>query len=495
LPKCLESLLERLKKPGKNYTALKIFEDSNKKWPSYVTANADALAAFADTHFNLGNYDRSLELFVELVNLFPESDEGKNAVNMIGDIYMIKKMPLAAIKVYGAQAGEKPNDPFGLASRLRLAALGHSSEKLIDERKAVIFSYPDYFHPMKTYDDIIAKHPDTLHARDAMYQKAWLYNRRRQYIESVITLKDMMFMFPATKVLEPVHKLVQDNLFKMIRHQYGQKGYFAVINTYFENFDPFLVDVSEPDILLDVGEAYYEMGLYDRSLAKFIQAEQLDMAGRFRDRIRYYKGRAHASKGEYEKAIEMLAPFGDMLEGSELSPDALHLLGDIYNATGDAGNAVKTYMTAVSIEPEHERVSLTAYRTGLLFKSMGRHAQAATWFKMAITGYRPLVEQPDPYHVRESYYQLMEAYYRGGMYEQAIDFANHAVKRYPDSPHNRWALYIISDSEAMLSRDEEAVEMLKALAKDDGASIYGRVARASLDMTDWKLKHGELFDN
>ncbi|MFQ5432147.1 MAG: tetratricopeptide repeat protein [Nitrospinota bacterium] len=475
-------------------TALQIFEDSDRKWPTYVRSNSEALNAFADSYFQLRKYDRAEELYTELVNLFPEADEGKDAVNILGDIYAIRGQPETALKFYGILARRIPGEKAGLDARLRLAALGHADDKIVKEREAVIWTFPDYFHPMATYDDIIKNSAGTVQARDALYQKAWLFNQRKQYIESVLTLKEMMIKFPQTKVLDPVANLVRNNLYKLVREQHDQGGYYSILRIYYENFEPFFMDIKEPDVIAKIGDAYYEMGLYDRSIEKFDQLRDADKADRFGGLVRYGKGRAYAAEKKYAEAVEMLDPFAGMLDNSEYAPAALHLLGDIYNVQSEKEKAVKSYMRAIAIEPNGGRVSETAYKLGMLFKEEGRYRQAVNFFNKAITKYTPMGDMPDPFHVRESYYQLIEANYRDERFDDAIIFADHAVKRYPDQKQTSWALYVKSDSETELSEDEKAVASLRELAKKEPSTIYGKVASATIQVADWKLKYRELFN-
>jgi tetratricopeptide (TPR) repeat protein len=475
-------------------TALQIFEDSDAKWPTFVRSNADTLAAFADSYFQLRRYDRAIELYAELANFFPESDLGRDAINRIGDIYLIRGELEPALKLFGEQARRRPDDKAGLDARLRLAAMGHSPDKIISEREAVIWTFPDYFHPMESYEDIIKNHPETVQARDAMYQKAWLLGQRKQYIESILLLKEMMAAFPRTKLLDPVLSLVKENLYKIVRSHHSQQGYYSVLRIYYENFEPFFMEVKEPDVIIKVGDAYYEMGLYDRSIEKFDQARDADKAGRFKDRVRYSKGRSYVAQRKFAQAVEMLEPFSDILDNSAFAPDAMHLLGDVYNERADKAAAIKSYMRAMAIDPEHERVSETAYNLGILFKEDGRYRQAVNFFNMAINRYRPVGERPDPFHVQESYYQLIEANYRDERFDDAINFADHAVKRYPEHKQVTWALYVKSASETKLSEDEKAAESLKELAKKEPATIYGKVANATVQIADWKLKYRELFN-
>ncbi len=475
-------------------TALMMFEDSDKRWPTYVRSHADSLKFFADSYFFLEKYGKALERYRELANLFPDADEGKAAVNSIGDVYVEQKRHKDALTVWGIQARNKPDDDFGLESRLRLAALGHGADKVIDERKAVIWTYADYFHPEETYDYIIENYMGTNHARKALYQKAKLLFQQKRYIESVSVMKDLFINYEPTRTWEPAVSLVRDNLFELVRKYHDQDGFLTVLSTYYENFDPFFANIKDPSILIKIADAYHELGLYPRTLKKLEMTQRYDKLNRHSDRIRFMRGRTYAAQKEYEKASEILLPFMDEFRSAKIPAEAVHLLGDMQFATGDNKKATMTFLKAIALDRKHRRISESAYLLGVIYKRDGKYEKAVRYFRMAMDTYqksRP--GAPDEYHVRESFYQMIEARYLAGKYEAAIEMADLAAKKYPDNPQNNWAKYIKVDSQAKISRDEKAVETLTALIQEDPTSIYAKVASATVDNINWKSKHKDLF--
>ncbi len=163
-------------------------------------------------------------------------------------------------------------------------------------------------------------------------------------------------------------------------------------------------------------------------------------------------------------------------------------------ATGDNKKATMTFLKAIALDRKHRRVSESAYLLGVIYKRDGKYGKAVRYFRMAMDTYRKSRPgAPDEYHVQESIYQMVEARYLAGKYQAAIETADLAAKRYPESPQNNWAKYIKVDSQAKMSRDEKAVETLTALAQEDPSSIYAKVAAATVDNINWKAKHKELF--
>ncbi len=473
--------------------ALKVFEASDKKWPSYLKTDRMALYSFADTNFRLKKYDRANELFLELLNLFPGSAEGKEAINRLADIYIEHGDIRAAVKLLGMQARSAPEEPAGLASRLRLAALGQYPDKVVTAADSIIVSYNDYLDPMRTYNNIIRKHPTTMQAREALYQKAKMYYRQSRHIESVVTLKALMKRFPELATSPQVLDLIRINLFALVRDFNGQKGHFAVLYTYLDHFDPFFVGVRDPEVLMNVGDAYYEMGLFSRSLEKYVEAGKLENSAPFKDRITYGEGRAYAALQKHDEAVARLGHFvSGAMAKSTYATDAMHILAGMQEDKKDFPAAIVAYERATALEKDGPMATFAAYRAGLLHKKNGEYRKAIQSFEAAIAKFKP-VPPLDDYYYADSHFQMMECAYRAGMYKDAILFSERAQKLYPEAVQSRWARFVKSDSEVKLSEDEKSVASLRALDKEDTTSIYGRVAMASVGNIEWKEKNRNLF--
>ncbi|MDH5541867.1 MAG: tetratricopeptide repeat protein [Nitrospinota bacterium] len=476
-------------------TALKMFEDSNLKWPSFVMSNPDTLFRFADTYYQLNKFDEAMDLYVKLINLFPNGDEGRASVNRLADIYVSKNQPMEAMRILGIQARKIPELPHGLDSRLRLAALGHAPKKLIEPKDALIYDYPDYFEPYNTYNHIIKKHPNTPQSRNALFQKAKLLNQEKRYIESILALKKMMVDFPDSQMEEPVVKLVKNDLYELIHGLHEQEGFYTILATYYDNFDPFLTDIKDANVMVKVADAYSEMGLNDKALARFEEAERLDRQGFLKERIRLGKGTTLALLKRYDEAEETLLPFADLLDSSIHAPEAVHTLGDIYLIQKKNSEAMTTYVRAISLDQDFERVSKTAYYLGLMHKARHEYKNAITYFEMAVDKQEKMPGQADQWFVVESRYQLIESAYLSRDFDAVQKYSTAVLNLYPDDKQNSWVRYVRSDSQLKLSQDENATAELQDLVKGEPLSVYGRVASATLENIEWKLKHKELFAN
>ena len=473
--------------------ALKLFDSADKRWPSYIKQNPQTFYRYADTNLRLEKRDKARGLFADLANLYPNNINGLNAVNKLADIYLAEGKTTVAVKLLNMQARAWTDQPPGVESRLRLAALGQAGQKVITPEEAALTPYPEYFDPLAAYNDVIKKHPDWPYAQEAMFQKAKLYHRNKRYIESVVTLQGFMRTYPDQAASPPVIDLVKENLFEMVRNFHNQDGSFAVLYTYYGNFDPFFADVRDPEIVMNIADAYYGMGMFGRSYEKYHRAEEL-LKGEQPERIAFGKGRALAAMDDGAGAAAALAPFMGDYAKSAYTPYALQILGDLYTVRGNNSRALAVYRAGLDIAPAQGLLaSYTAYRAGMTSKLEKDYQGAIKYFKASIDRYKPYLDRIDDFYQKDSHFQLMEAAYRGGFYREAIDYSNDATAKFPKEKQAGWARFVKSDSEAKISEDEKALAGLRTIAKDEPSSVLGKVANATVNNADWKMKNRNLF--
>jgi len=480
-------------KDKKYKKALAVYEDSHQKWPTYRSTHSFTLNSFADTYYQLGRYEDAKKLYFDLINLYPKTGFGRNAVNRMSNILLKEDDLNTAVKLLGMQTRDNPRDDSGLESRLLLASLGHSPKKIIDERTSVIVNYNDYFKPEETYNNIISEFEGSKQAKSALFQKAKFLYERKRYINSIVTTKKLIINFPDSKYSKATKRLIQNNLYRIIETLHSQKGYYRLLAVYYSNFDPFLADVKDATIIAKVADAYYELGLYSRALEKYKHSARLDRQGLLKEMLRYKMGKSYNMMEAYKDAEESLYPFTSRWRNSVYAADALHLLGDVYYHQGETKKAIMAFNKALITNPKHLRVSKTAYLLGLIYKEKKNYKKAEINFKRAIRRYRKKVGEPEDGYIAESYYQLVESAYLSGNFSDAIKYSNRVVTLYKNNSQNSWAKYVKSDSEVKLSRDETAIASLKGLAEAEGSSVFGLVATATLENINWKNKNKDLF--
>jgi tetratricopeptide (TPR) repeat protein len=108
------------------------------------------------------------------------------------------------------------------------------------------------------------------------------------------------------------------------------------------------------------GTAYDNKGQYDRAIADYDKASQLNP----RDADVYLnRGNAYANKGQYDRAI---ADYDKAIELNPRDADAYNNRGLAYYKKGDRDKAITDYRKALQIDPKHKRAKASLKTLGIV---------------------------------------------------------------------------------------------------------------------------------
>ncbi|MBI3581987.1 MAG: tetratricopeptide repeat protein [Nitrospinae bacterium] len=479
---------------GRYADSIRAFDAAGKRWPEYLMADKEALFSYASANLKADKPEKAREIFSELLNIYPDSREGREALNKIADIWLAKGDKASAAKLLGMLARTSPETEEGLRARLKLASLGQKPEKLLSKSDAFLGLYPAYFEPLATYDDVIKKHPDQSPAPEAMYQKALMFYKDRRYAESISVVNEVMTGYPALSESRQLLELVKANISAMIRVYHEQGGNYEVLDAYYKNFDPYMRDVKDVETRMIIAEAYLETGMYTRAAEKFADLANSSGTARYLDRIYYGWGRAAAALGRYGEAARVLEKFEALAikGGSIYAAPAMVELGGVYENLKDASKATAAYMAAMKADENGPTWTYALYRTGLVQKDGGRYDEALKSFSDVIKR-RGSAPGSDAGPAGDAYFQRVDAAFLSKRYDLAVKFVDAALKANPGSPKKAWALYLKSSCLAGLNEDEKSVETSRTLAKGGPPQVYKDAALASVGGFEWKEKNSDLF--
>ena len=476
---------------GNYKEANNIFEESSKTWPTYPKAHPSTFMKMADTYYKLGMKDEAMEALISIANLFPGSNTGRKALLKIGDLYLDDKLKKDAVKIYESVAARFPDSDESALARLKMAMLGAEDPELL--KHSDIFDYTAFENPLKTFDEIREKYPDTL-GEQALRLKAKALASQKRYVASINAYKELLKSYPAVRMSDEVFSLVRDNFLKLIDVYHSNDGFLMVLATYYNNFDPFLKTIKEPDVLIKIADSFGAMTLYGRAADYYRLASENDRTGEYTPTAKFRFAKAKLYNNENIEAEELLRKYMEEYPKNPNSLSARHFLGMALYAQGKKAEAATEWRLALEKDTKHFMVANTAYRLGLMYKEDGRYSLSADAFNLASSAWKPEYKaQPEPDYIVDSRYQLAEAYYRDENYASAINQANRFKSTYPEDKRSLWMDYIISMSLDKVDKDEAAVAKLKELSDKDKESPIGRVAAARLKNAEWKKKNPGLF--
>ena len=170
-----------------------------------------------------------------------------------------------------------------------------------------------------------------------------------------------------------------------------------------------------PEILNNLGVAYFKKGLYNESIAAYEEAAKLDP--------NYYKsyfniGVSYNAKNDLKNA---LIYFNKSIEKSPSYVDAYYGAANCYFFGKDYENAFKLYLKTTEINPEF---AIGYNGAAASMHSLGKYTEAVKYYEKAIT-YKP--------DYIEAYRNLAGAYQAQGNREAAIRTLKTAHERFPDN--------------------------------------------------------------
>jgi len=477
---------------GKYKISDTIFREALKQWPTYPKSHPKIYYTIAMNRYKLGDVKQAIEDWYSIVNLFPTSLQARRAMLSIGDTYAEIGRKRKAANIFERAIRRYPKNDESVLAKMRLASLGAQNPDLL--KHSVIFDYSAFEKPFETLDEIIRKGPVKKFGQEALLRKGEAYTTRKRHLAAVIAFKELLRTIPDARMSDKVFNLVRVNFLEMIKSFYKEDGFFMVLLTYYDNFDPFLRSIKEPDVLLKIANSYSEMTLEDRAIEYYRLTNKFDKKQRLLPQTAFKIARATLRKGRYKKAARLLQLYLGQFPKNRFKITARHLLGDAIYEMGRPVQAATQWRLAIEADMGHPRVSKTAFKLANFFRKNKQYSMAIDSLNLAIDAYKPMgVKSEGERYIKDSYYQLAESYYLDRDYPDAIEQASSAKTRYRDDERNVWMDYIMSSSYEKINMDEQAMASLKIISKNNAASTVGKVASSRLDNFEWKRKNQDLF--
>ncbi|VAX16809.1 hypothetical protein MNBD_NITROSPINAE03-1835 [hydrothermal vent metagenome] len=478
---------------GKYKIADTIFREALKQWPTYPKSHPKVYFTIASNRYKLGAVKQAMEDWYSIVNLFPTSQQARRAMLSIGDVYVETGQKRKAANIFERTIIRYPKNDESVMAKMRLASLGAEDPDLLKHSR--IFDYSAFEKPFETLNNIIRKGPVKKFGQEALLRKGEAYTTQKRYLAAVIAFKELLRTIPDSRMSDKVFNLVRENFLEMIRAFYKEDGFFMVLITYYDNFDPFLRSIENPDILVKIAHSYSKMTLDDRAIEYYRLANKFDKKQTLLPQTAFKIAEATLRKGRYKKAERSLKLYLDQFRTSPYMITAWHLLGDAIYEQGRHVEAATQWRLALEADTGNPRVSKTAFKLANYFRKNRSYSMAIDSYNLAIDAHKPMgaSSSGEGFIIKESYYQLAESYYLDQDYPAAIQEASIAKTRYRDDERNVWMDYIMSSSYEKINMDEMAMASLKNISKNNSASTVGKVASSRLDNFEWKRKNPDLF--
>lgn len=478
---------------NRNYArAIKIYEDSMEKWPSYAQFHPDVIYNMGEINFMLGKMEKAQSQFFQLVNLYPNHQNTPKSLNRIGEIYRMAQKNEASAKVFQETSIRKPNSEEADYSLIRIADLGIISPTM--RFNNMIFNYDSFYNPLKTYKDISKKYPQTTLSQSAMLREGIALAKDKSYTAAINKYKQILTTFPDIAIKEDIYDLIRESFYKLVDTYYNQKGFLPLLATYHQNSSPYLKEIDNPRTLFRIGKSYQAIGLYDLALSNYQKVKIKDKKGVFRESLIINVARTYFKKKNYKMAEETAKKFIKQFGKSRLIRNAMKVLAESLYNQGKYSQAVRAYTKLLKKFPKTRNNSKSNYYLANSYYQQNKYNKALKHYKHSLKIYTPAKElKENPDYIIDSYFKIGECYYKLKKYSKAIDAYQKAIKMNPNNQGVSLAQFIIAKSYNILNQSDKAIATLKSIQKESDIPIFNKVARTEINLIDLENRYKEIL--
>lgn len=477
---------------GNYERAIKIYEDSLKKWPSYAQFHPEVMHEIGEIYFMLGNGEKAQAQLFQLVNLYPNHELAPKSLNRIGEIYRMAQNNEASAKVFHEASIRKPDSEEADYSLIRIADLGIVNPSM--RFNNMIFNYDSFYNPIKTYRDIAKRHPQTTLAQSAMLREGIALAKEKSYTAAINKYKQILTTFPDTAIQEDLYALIRESFYNLVDTYYDQKGYLPILATYHNNLSPFLKEIDNPLVLLRIGESYQAVGLNDLAITNYQKVKIKDKKGTFRQVLNINMARIYFAQKDYKKAEEITRKIIRQSKKSAHIRIAMQILADSLYNQGNYVQAEKAFINLMKRFPKVRNNTKNIYFLANAYYRQKKYKNALKQYKLSLKIYiTSKGKKQSPGHIADSYFKIGECYYKLKNYSKTIEAYQKAIKMNPNYKGVSLAQFLMAKSYNVLDQSNKALVELKNILEKTVIEIFDKVARTEINLIGLENKYKEIL--
>lgn len=528
----------------KNFTeSLKLFEEALTYAKGKNIVTEDIYLGQASLYSEMGENDKALAAFEELIKSFPSSPRISEAyLGKANMLYVLKRFP-EAIETYHATIDKFADNPdlkellekayFGLAwtqikngdiqsaisdfegilsrsdnNTVKVSALtqiGDAQQDIGNLDKA-----------LETYDRILRDYPDSLYSDYVQYRQGIALLKLDKIEAATISLQTLKANFPKSKYLKDSEYFLGVAYFKK-----------SDWKTATEKIEGFMADLPKENPLLP--EAVYILALSSYNLNEYDKALKLfdKIIKNYPDQDALVKtaemgiAKSLNGAGDPKEAIKKFKIIIYKYPNTETELDSLLWLGDYYLENSDYVNAAEFYQQVIDKFPGSDKINLARYELGQVYQAQGSYDKALNLYRLidnpnekefyakaklaiadifskeldldsAIATYQNIAAScPD--FKRDAFMKIATAYNEKKMYDSTIEAYQNAINSDVGLSNlsNAELQFNIGDTYELVNKPAEAIEAylkIPYLYSSESTWVtkaYLRIARIFEDQKNW----------
>lgn len=469
--------------------ALKIYEDSETRWPIQFSRDPKTIFNMAEIYFRQKKYPQARNHYFDLINLNPDEEMAHKALNRVGDSYLIEGKYMAGLSVFDESAKRKPGSRESQYGLIRMADIGTRDSNL--PLHDIIFDLSPYYQPFKTYAKVFNEAADMDILSEVTLSRAIAYLQGQRYLEAIDEFKKLLPLGPDSKYYKEAQKYIKQALVLLVDRFSKQTGNLPILYTFTDYQSLSLGEIDNIKTLLQIGEAYQEVSMYQEAAKFYETVKKLDINGVYTDRIFLNLGRIHLEQKNYNEAEVVAMAFLNNYPESAQAPKAMQLLAASHRGRKQYDQAIKVFQDLL-IRAKHNPAEIH-YMMGDIYTEMNRLPDAIQSYLKTLDSYDRST-RVTPEFVPETYYKLGILYYRAKNYPKALETLKAAKELFPKNEFKDWNGYMVADILTQLTEKDQATkELNNVLLSETANDLLKKVAESKLKMLDWEKKFKEFL--
>lgn len=354
----------------------KIYYDTNKFLASLnilsalIAADYDVISTHPEialflgkNYYQMGKYSKARDYLYRFFNAEPENPDQHLTLAQIADSYKDQAYYHDAAKIYNMVLKNYPKTEGALISMLRLASLQEQGLYMSEgaKRRKRSWEKKKSSHTAKAiYEQVIAEltesDPMNPLIQLAMLKLALSYQKENQFEQSLITLKDMMRLYPRTKLHQELHEGIKTALKAMLEAHIAANEYNQVL-TLAQSEGGLIKLVDSPEIYLILARAATNANKTRLAARMYEKCNRLFVEDEKPPDLRFFMARAYIDQKKLKKALVQLDKLAAFKLSSSQKAVLFELKGHIFASQKRYLPAAKMFASALGYETDSCRQS------------------------------------------------------------------------------------------------------------------------------------------
>jgi TolA-binding protein len=396
-------------KLGNRYAqSFETFESFGDRFKSGLWVE-EAYYEWAISAFEGGQYGDAIEILLELVRNGDELKSAGKVFTLLGEAYYANGEFTRAI-----QAFEEAEKSMNLDPAIKIQAQF--------QKAWVLFRNQAYEQAQPLFEQIYRDNRDSELGVEALFWSADSWYMQKQYGKAAEQFAVFVRNYPEHELIGAARYSLGWAYFIMGDFEKAAPPLEAFLENY--NPPPIALFPYDTDTRLRIGDAYYALGDYSKS-------------------IQYYNQAIGAEPG------------GDY---------AMFQVGNSYYRANRTFEAVSTFRRLLRIYPFSRLREQAQYNIAYIYLNTSNYAQAITEFQTVIQKY------PNTSWAARSQYNIGDAYYNAGEYEQAIAEYSKVLEQYPRSSYIIEAINGIQYAQLSAGEADSSSQILESFLDENPRS-------------------------